>query len=181
MTRSYSFLPFAFAVTLLAATGCNKDEKAGPGGMQAYPQDMPVDQPGPSGVALCDAYMELSEKCVSEKVPENERAGLMGIIRTMRNNYKRSASSPEGKSQLNDTCKRDLEHSKMAMARFGCNWNSDALTKAAAGEPAAGGAVAADAGAPATDAAADAAPPAAEDAGAAAKKPAKKSKARPAK
>jgi hypothetical protein len=66
----------------------------------------------------------------------------------MRGNYRRLAAAPDGQKQALEQCKRDLENSKTAMAKYGCNWNVEAAASEAA---------AAASAAPA-DGAADAAP-----------------------
>lgn len=169
MTRSQTLFSLGLIVSVTLAAGCNKDEKPAPEAtqptmeqMQAAPADVPGDPASQSGIAFCDEYMTLSEKCVAEKVPEAERAGLNGLIKTMRINYKRLSVTPESKNSLLDQCKRDLEHSKVAMARYGCNWNSPAL-----GEGAAAGSAAPAASAPAAEG--DAGGSAAGDAGTTAK------------
>lgn len=173
MTRSHSLFSLGFAATVaLAAAGCNKEKPAPetttsiPETLQAAPPDVPGDPAGPSGVAFCDAYMTLSEKCVADKVPEADRPGLNAFIRTMRGNYKRLAAAPDGQKQALEQCKRDLENSKTAMAKFGCNWNVEAAGEAPSAAPADSAAAAAAAGS-APDAAGDAA--AAADAGSAKK------------
>jgi len=156
MTHSHSFFSLGLAaIVALGAAGCNKEKPAPetttsiPETLQAAPPDVPGDPGGPSGVAFCDAYMTLSEKCVAEKVPEADRAGLNAFIRTMRGNYKRLAAAPDGQKQAFEQCKRDLENSKTAMAKFGCNWNVEAAAQApsaASAAPADSAAAAAPAG-----------------------------------
>ncbi|HEY6562375.1 MAG TPA: hypothetical protein VI072_34140 [Polyangiaceae bacterium] len=153
MTRSHSFFSLGFAaIVALGATGCNKEKPTPetttsiPETLQAAPPDVPGDPAGPSGVAFCDAYMTLSEKCVAEKVPEADRAGINSFIRTMRGNYKRLAAAPDGQKQALEQCKRDLENSKTAMGKFGCNWDVEAAAEAAAAAPADSAAAAAPAG-----------------------------------
>jgi hypothetical protein len=144
MKHSHSFFSLGLAaIVALGATGCNKEKPAPetttsiPETLQAAPPDVPGDPVGPSGVAFCDAYMTLAEKCVAEKVPEADRAGINAFIRTMRANYKRLAAAPDGQKQALDQCKRDLDNSKTAMAKFGCEWNVEAAIQAASAASAA--------------------------------------------
>lgn len=173
MTRSQSLLSLGFAVSVALATGCKKEEptpevtpQSIPEQLQAAPPDVPGDPLGPSGVAFCDEYMTLAEKCVAEKVPESERAGLNGLIKTMRINYKRMSVTPAQKDALPDTCKRDLENSKTAMGRYKCSWDSPAFN----GGNGAGSAAPAGSAPPAAGDAGETA----DDAGAAPKKAAKR-------
>ncbi len=180
MTRKQSLFSLGLVVSLAVVAGCKKEEptpevtaQSIPEQLQAAPPDVPGDPAGPSGDAFCDEYMNLSEKCVAEKVPESDRAGLNGLIKTMRMNYKRMSVTPDQKNQLTAACKRDLEHSKTAMGKYKCNWDSPVFNGGGAAAPADSAAAAGDAGAPA---AGDAGAPAAGDAGSAPKK-ASKSKA----
>ncbi len=74
------------------------------------------------GVAACDEWMEKYTKCIEAKVPEAARAQMKDAMKQTADTWKQTASTPEGKTALENACKQMIESTKQATASFGCEW-----------------------------------------------------------
>jgi hypothetical protein len=74
------------------------------------------------GVASCDEWMEKYTKCIDAKVPEAARAQMKDAMKQTADTWKQTASTPEGKTALENACKQMIESTKQATASFGCEW-----------------------------------------------------------
>ncbi|WP_222837828.1 hypothetical protein [Lysobacter antibioticus] len=72
------------------------------------------------GVAECDDYLNKISACLTEKVPEAQRAAFQSGIDSSRSAWKQAAGTPEGKASLATACKTALDQSKAQYAAFGC-------------------------------------------------------------
>lgn len=77
---------------------------------------------GPSGVPECDDTVAQAERCVQDKVPENERGALRNIVEQARYAYKLDSLKPETKAALPERCKKDFEKTKNRFGHYGCTW-----------------------------------------------------------
>ena len=74
------------------------------------------------GVAECDEYLDKYEACISGKVPEAARATLKSSLETTRKEWKKAASTPEGRAGLANACKTARDAAKQSMSAYGCSW-----------------------------------------------------------
>jgi len=74
------------------------------------------------GVASCDEWTEQYTKCIESKVPEAARQQMRNALKQTADTYKRTASTLEGKNQLDNACKQMIESTKQATASLGCEW-----------------------------------------------------------
>jgi len=74
------------------------------------------------GVASCDEWMEKYTACIDSKVPEAARAQMKDAMKQTADTWKQTASTPEGKTALENACKQMIESTKQATASFGCAW-----------------------------------------------------------
>ena len=74
------------------------------------------------GVAECDEYIEKYEMCITEKVPEAQRAMLKTSFEAQRKSFKDAAATPQGKAGLAQGCKQALEAAKASTSAWGCKW-----------------------------------------------------------
>ncbi|HKA90285.1 MAG TPA: hypothetical protein VKE22_21635 [Haliangiales bacterium] len=74
------------------------------------------------GVAACDEWMEKYTKCIDSKVPEAARAQMKDAMKQTADTWRQTASTPEGKTALENACKQMIESTKQATASFGCEW-----------------------------------------------------------
>lgn len=72
------------------------------------------------GVPECDDYLNKISACLTEKVPEAQRAAFQTGIDSSRSAWKQAAGTPEGKASLATACKTALDQSKAQYAAFGC-------------------------------------------------------------
>jgi len=72
------------------------------------------------GVPECDDYLNKISACLTEKVPEAQRAAFQSGIDSSRSAWKQAAGTPEGKASLATACKTALDQSKAQYAAFGC-------------------------------------------------------------
>ena len=83
---------------------------------------LPVAAQDAIGVASCDGFLKTYQACIGSKVPEGQRAGVTEALEKTRTNWKSVAATPEGKAQLDATCKDTAEKMKMAVAALNCAW-----------------------------------------------------------
>jgi hypothetical protein len=74
------------------------------------------------GVPECDEYIEKYEACITEKVPEAQRAMFKTSFETLRKGWKDAAATPQGKAGLATGCKAALDSAKTSMGSFGCKF-----------------------------------------------------------
>ncbi len=91
------------------------------------PAEKPADKPAAAGdnkvgVASCDEWMEKYTKCIDSKVPEAARAQMKDAMKQTADTWRQTASTPEGKTALENACKQMIESTKQATASFGCEW-----------------------------------------------------------
>jgi hypothetical protein len=96
---------FRLAVVVLTALGLTATARA---------QD--------TGVASCDAFLKSYEACIATKAPEAARAQMKSALDAVRSNWKAVAATPEGKKQLEPTCKQTIDSVKQQAASLGCQW-----------------------------------------------------------
>jgi uncharacterized protein YpuA (DUF1002 family) len=75
-----------------------------------------------TGVAACDGFLKSYETCIGSKAPEAARAQMKTALDAVRANWKAVAATPEGKTQLETTCKQTMESIKQQTAQMGCQW-----------------------------------------------------------
>ncbi|HVS83052.1 MAG TPA: hypothetical protein VHE60_15095 [Pyrinomonadaceae bacterium] len=69
------------------------------------------------GVPECDDFIARYEACVSQ-APEMIRAQLISAMKTWRDDWRKAASTPEGKAGLAAACKQAAEPQKAAMKPY---------------------------------------------------------------
>jgi hypothetical protein len=124
----------------LSFAACDKKEEAPPAKpaeaakpaetkpAEAKPADKPAEaKPAAGGdnkvgVASCDEWMEKYTKCIDAKVPEAARNQMKDAMKQTADTWKQTASTPEGKTALENACKQMIESTKQATASFGCEW-----------------------------------------------------------
>ena len=74
------------------------------------------------GVASCDAFLKTYSACVTAKVPAEQRAAVSTAMDKTKANWKAVAATPEGKTQLDATCKDTAEKLKKELAALNCAW-----------------------------------------------------------
>jgi BRCT domain type II-containing protein len=74
------------------------------------------------GVPECDDYIAKYEACVNGKVPEMARAQFNSSMKTLRDAWRKAASTPEGKAGLAAGCKQATEQAKTSMKAYGCEF-----------------------------------------------------------
>lgn len=134
---------FLAAAITLALAACNKPADkpadaapaadaaapaATPATDAAAPAATPADAAAPAatpaaasvGVAECDDYLNKVNACLSEKVPEAQRAALQAGFDQSRSAWTQAASAPGGKEAMATACKTALEQAKAQFAAYGC-------------------------------------------------------------
>lgn len=74
------------------------------------------------GVASCDQFLKTYSACVVAKVPAEQRANVTSAIEKTKANWISVATTPEGKSKLDATCKETAEKMKKEVAALNCAW-----------------------------------------------------------
>jgi hypothetical protein len=74
------------------------------------------------GVASCDQFLKTYTACVTAKVPAEQRANVTSALDKTKANWISVASTPEGKSKLDATCKETAEKMKKEVAALNCAW-----------------------------------------------------------
>jgi hypothetical protein len=74
------------------------------------------------GVPECDDYLTKYEACISGKVPEAARAGYSSTLNRTRQQWRKLAETPQGKTTLASACKLATEQSRQTMKSFGCEF-----------------------------------------------------------
>ena len=74
------------------------------------------------GVPECDDYIAKYESCLRGKVPEQAKATLESSLKTARENWKKAAETPQGKSTLAAACKQASDAAAASMKAYGCSW-----------------------------------------------------------
>jgi hypothetical protein len=74
------------------------------------------------GVESCDSFLKTYEACVASKVPAEQRGTMTAVLSQMKTNWKAVAATPEGKAQLDSTCKSTAETMKKQVAALNCAW-----------------------------------------------------------
>ena len=117
------------ALFSLGLTACDKKEEAPakPAETAKPAEAKPAEAAKPAGdnkvgVASCDEWMEKYTKCIDAKVPEAARAQMKDAMKQTADTWKQTASTPEGKTALENACKQMIESTKQATASFGCAW-----------------------------------------------------------
>src|SRR5687768_5457359 len=72
-----------------------------------------------TGVAACDDFLKKYEACVTSKVPEAQKAGLMNTLEQMRKTWSEIAKST-AKTTLESVCKDTAERLKGLLSSLGC-------------------------------------------------------------
>lgn len=75
-----------------------------------------------TGVATCDSFIKSYQACIDTKAPEAARAQMKMALDAVRNNWKAVAATPEGKKQLEPTCKQTIDAIKQQASPLGCQW-----------------------------------------------------------
>jgi hypothetical protein len=126
--------------TVIAASGCKKDEakkddKAAKKPDEKKPDEAKPDEAKPdeakpteggggaaTGLAECDAYVAAVEaymKC--DKVPQEARDGAKSGIEAMKQGWGDTSAMPEeAKKQTNDACKQATDALKQGATAMGC-------------------------------------------------------------
>ena len=74
------------------------------------------------GVPECDDYIAKYEACINGKVPEMARAQFNSSMKTLRDSWRKAATTPEGKAGLAAACKQATEQAKTSMKSYGCDF-----------------------------------------------------------
>ncbi len=74
------------------------------------------------GVPECDDYIAKYEACINGKVPEMARAQFNSSMKTLRDSWRKAATTPEGKAGLAAACKQATEQAKSSMKPYGCDF-----------------------------------------------------------
>ncbi len=74
------------------------------------------------GVASCDAFLTTYASCVTAKAPADQRATVTAAMEKTKANWKAVAATPEGKTQLDATCKDTTAKLKKELAALNCAW-----------------------------------------------------------
>lgn len=106
--------PAADAAMAPAATPAPEAAPAAPMDPAAAPAAASV------GVAECDDYLAKVSACLTDKVPEAQRAAFQTGLDQSRNAWAQAAGTPQGKEALANACKMALDQSKAQYAAFGC-------------------------------------------------------------
>lgn len=74
---------------------------------------------GVTGVASCDEYIALYERCINNpSVPEAMKGAWRTALEQNRTAWRQAASTPAGKAQLESTCPQILAQSKPQLEQF---------------------------------------------------------------
>lgn len=112
------------AADAAAAPAADPAATPAPEAAPAAPMDpaMPAAAPAAAsvGVAECDDYLAKVSACLTDKVPEAQRAAFQTGLDQSRNAWAQAAATPQGKEALANACKMALDQSKAQYASFGC-------------------------------------------------------------
>lgn len=125
MRRLTPVLTACFVLAFLIS-GCKKEQPQR-GGSPAVdsPKEKPKTPPVTDdkiGVPECDDYLDKYTACVEQKVPETARPMMEKNLTTMREAWRKAATSPAGRQELAQTCKTAAAAATKAMQGFGCEW-----------------------------------------------------------
>ena len=76
----------------------------------------------PIGVPECDSFLNAYEICISNNVPEGQRAQFQTTMSTWRSDWKKYASDPQSKPGLIAACKKHLEVARASMKQYNCTF-----------------------------------------------------------
>jgi hypothetical protein len=77
---------------------------------------------GSIGVPECDAYIDKYARCISEKIPKEQRQLMRKSLHRTHDVWKKSAADPQARKTLGASCRDAMELAKKAMAAFECDW-----------------------------------------------------------
>jgi hypothetical protein len=80
------------------------------------------DGPCVVGVPECDEYLGKFYICVSQQVPEPQRAAMEQALRSTCESLRRMALSTAGRPGLSQACRTAMSAARQSMAPFGCTW-----------------------------------------------------------
>jgi hypothetical protein len=75
---------------------------------------------GDIGVPECDDFLTKYEACITGKIPEAARATFTSTLKKYRDQWRQTASTPEGRAGLAQGCKMAAEQTRAALKSFGC-------------------------------------------------------------
>lgn len=109
-TTAVSLVAGFVIMFFLATTACKKKD----GSTAAIPG---------VGVPECDECIAKYEKCLDSKVSDAaQRKQMKTSFARIAEQWRKVASTPNGKSLLTTSCKAGFEDMKKAMAAYGCEW-----------------------------------------------------------
>ena len=86
----------------------------------APPPDAGDDGPCVVGVPECDEYLAKFHTCVSQQVPEPQRAAMEQALRSTCDSLRRMALTSAGRPGLSQSCRTALAAARQSMAPYGC-------------------------------------------------------------
>jgi hypothetical protein len=106
---------------LFSFLACNPGEKsAAPG---AAPAASPsFSSSGSVGVSECDDYIQAYRRCLSDKIPEADRATFEAGLNASIDSWKQAAMTPEGKAGLAAACQEARDTTKNSLQAYGCSF-----------------------------------------------------------
>lgn len=78
--------------------------------------------PAPIGVRECDEFLTAYETCVNTNYPASARAMMISTIQQMRDAYRQSAQSPEGRAALAPQCTQMRQATAQSMTQYNCRF-----------------------------------------------------------
>jgi hypothetical protein len=74
------------------------------------------------GVPECDDYIAKYESCIKGKAPEAARASMESSLKTVREQWKKSAENAQSRAALAAACKQASDTAAAGMKAYGCTW-----------------------------------------------------------
>lgn len=74
------------------------------------------------GVASCDGFLKTYAACVIAQVPADKKAKVISDMDQLRATWKSDAAKPNGKAEVDATCKKTVETVKKEVAALNCAW-----------------------------------------------------------
>jgi hypothetical protein len=115
------------ALGFLALGGCDKikqhfDSGSSDKGSGASSSSSSYSSSGSIGVSECDDYIRAYKSCLSDKVPEGDRATLQSALDTNVDYWRQLAANPDAKEKLRDACKEASDSASNSLQAFGCSF-----------------------------------------------------------
>lgn len=76
-----------------------------------------------TGVPACDSFLRDYEACVSNHVPEAQRATFREALGQSRATLRQAAANPQARAQVEAMCQQQKTAMAQSLQAFGCRFN----------------------------------------------------------